>query len=279
MGVAEAGELIPVDSEHSALHQCLEGEDRGGLPPRATHPVAVPGPEPPRARVGVGRGSRPPHVEDGRPHHRRLGDTDEQGPRGDRSPPPVRRRPRPDRRGGASPVDRHSAVEFVDGSLKAHIGHPDMRIPIQYALTYPARRRAGEPFFVGRTVEFEEVDRQTFPAVDPPSTPPAGRHRPCVSTPPTKWRWRHSSPANRLPGYRRRGGRDAAEGGMGAELTSVDQCWPPTQRPGPGVRIGGFCQIVFVRGCVHDRRPHRRRRHRPVRDGTRPATSSLPPPA
>ena len=33
----------------------------------------------------------------------------------------------------------HSMVEFVDGSLKAQLGYPDMRIPIQYALTYPHR--------------------------------------------------------------------------------------------------------------------------------------------
>ena len=31
----------------------------------------------------------------------------------------------------------HSAVQFVDGSLKAQLGTPDMRLPIQYALTYP----------------------------------------------------------------------------------------------------------------------------------------------
>ena len=34
----------------------------------------------------------------------------------------------------------HSAVQFVDGSLKAQLGNPDMRLPIQYALTYPVRR-------------------------------------------------------------------------------------------------------------------------------------------
>ena len=40
----------------------------------------------------------------------------------------------------------HSLVEFVDGSLKAQLGLPDMRIPIQYALTYPRRVRfAGAP--------------------------------------------------------------------------------------------------------------------------------------
>ena len=33
----------------------------------------------------------------------------------------------------------HSAVQFVDGSLKAQLGTPDMRLPIQYAVTYPTR--------------------------------------------------------------------------------------------------------------------------------------------
>ena len=33
----------------------------------------------------------------------------------------------------------HSLVEFIDGSLKAQLGLPDMRIPIQYALTWPRR--------------------------------------------------------------------------------------------------------------------------------------------
>src|SRR4030066_10865 len=33
----------------------------------------------------------------------------------------------------------HSMVEFVDGSTKAQLSYPDMRLPIQYALTYPER--------------------------------------------------------------------------------------------------------------------------------------------
>lgn len=169
--LAEAGELIPVDSEHSALHQCLEGEDRGAVFRLVL--TASGGPFRGRSRqelvsVSVEEALAHPTWRMGgritvdsatlmnkgleviEAHH--LFDVD---------------------------LDRidvvvhpqsivHSAVEFVDGSLKAHIGHPDMRIPIQYALTYPKRVDGlGEPFsFVGRTLEFEEVDRQTFPAVD-----------------------------------------------------------------------------------------------------------------
>ena len=39
----------------------------------------------------------------------------------------------------------HSAVEFVDGSLKAQLGTPDMRLPIQYALTYPGASPSPAP--------------------------------------------------------------------------------------------------------------------------------------
>ena len=40
----------------------------------------------------------------------------------------------------------HSLVEFVDGSQKAQLGLPDMRIPIQYAIDYPHRpTRSGAP--------------------------------------------------------------------------------------------------------------------------------------
>ncbi|MDO8484745.1 MAG: 1-deoxy-D-xylulose-5-phosphate reductoisomerase [Candidatus Limnocylindrales bacterium] len=62
----------------------------------------------------------------------------------------------------------HSAVRFVDGSLKAQLGTPDMRLPIQYALTYPDRRPspAAPPDLVaiGR-LEFREPDEARFPAL------------------------------------------------------------------------------------------------------------------
>jgi 1-deoxy-D-xylulose-5-phosphate reductoisomerase len=62
----------------------------------------------------------------------------------------------------------HSAVEFVDGSVKAQLGTPDMRLPIQYALTHPDRRpsRAAAPDLValGR-LEFRAPDEARFPAL------------------------------------------------------------------------------------------------------------------
>ena len=61
----------------------------------------------------------------------------------------------------------HSLVQFRDGSLIAQAAAHDMRIPIQYALTYPERVSTGLPQLdlarVGR-LEFRPVDREAFPA-------------------------------------------------------------------------------------------------------------------
>jgi 1-deoxy-D-xylulose-5-phosphate reductoisomerase len=62
----------------------------------------------------------------------------------------------------------HSAVRFVDGSLKAQLGTPDMRLPIQYALTYPTRlpspASAADLIATGR-LDFEPPDEARFPAL------------------------------------------------------------------------------------------------------------------
>jgi 1-deoxy-D-xylulose-5-phosphate reductoisomerase len=60
----------------------------------------------------------------------------------------------------------HSAVQFVDGSVKAQLGTPDMRMPIQYALTYPARWKsdvARLDLFATQNLTFEEPDIKRFP--------------------------------------------------------------------------------------------------------------------
>jgi len=62
----------------------------------------------------------------------------------------------------------HSMVEFIDGSIIAQMGRPDMRVPIQYALTYPERRASD---FVSfdladfSNLTFEEPDPRRFPAI------------------------------------------------------------------------------------------------------------------
>jgi 1-deoxy-D-xylulose-5-phosphate reductoisomerase len=62
----------------------------------------------------------------------------------------------------------HSAVRFVDGSLKAQLGTPDMRLPIQYALSYPNRRpspaAAPDLVSIGR-LDFRAPDEIRFPAL------------------------------------------------------------------------------------------------------------------
>ena len=60
----------------------------------------------------------------------------------------------------------HSAVQFIDGSVKAQLGTPDMRMPIQYALTYPERWYGDVPrldLFTTKQLTFEEPDLQRFP--------------------------------------------------------------------------------------------------------------------
>jgi 1-deoxy-D-xylulose-5-phosphate reductoisomerase len=61
----------------------------------------------------------------------------------------------------------HSLVEFVDGSFKAQLGLPDMHLPIQYALTYPGRAaspaRHAPPTAWG-TLEFLPLDESRYPA-------------------------------------------------------------------------------------------------------------------
>ncbi len=59
----------------------------------------------------------------------------------------------------------HSMVQFEDGSIKAQLGLPDMRIPIQFALTYPERFKADFPRFNFENypqLTFEKPDMETF---------------------------------------------------------------------------------------------------------------------
>jgi 1-deoxy-D-xylulose-5-phosphate reductoisomerase len=62
----------------------------------------------------------------------------------------------------------HAMAEFRDGSLRAEMASPDMRLPIQLALAWPERLSTGvEPVpLTDRPLTFEPVDREAFPAVD-----------------------------------------------------------------------------------------------------------------
>ncbi|MEO0649529.1 MAG: 1-deoxy-D-xylulose-5-phosphate reductoisomerase [Planctomycetota bacterium] len=172
--LAEAHEaaLIPVDSEHSALLQCLRGErlDRvrrilltasGGpfrdlplsefdqvTPAQALrHPNWDMGP-----RITVGSATlMNKALEVIEAHHLYRVEAE-------RIDVVVHRQ---------SVV--HSMVEFVDGSLMAQCGPPDMRGPIHFALHHPERAPADLPGFdldLFRELTFEAVDRERFPALD-----------------------------------------------------------------------------------------------------------------
>ncbi len=78
----------------------------------------------------------------------------------------------------------HSLVQFTDGSIKAQLGLPDMRLPIQYALGYPNRLPSDFPRFSFsgcRDFTFEEPDRQLFRNLDLAyKALHAGGNMPCI---------------------------------------------------------------------------------------------------
>jgi 1-deoxy-D-xylulose-5-phosphate reductoisomerase len=164
------GELIPVDSEHSALHQLLAGEPAETV--RRLVLTASGGPFRGRAAEDLERVT----VEEALAHP-----TWEMGPRITIDSATLMNK-------GFEVIEAHhlfavayeridvvvhpqsivhGLVEFVDGSLQAHLGAADMRIPIAYALTHPKRTDPGaEPFsLVGVELDFEAADLIAFPCL------------------------------------------------------------------------------------------------------------------
>jgi 1-deoxy-D-xylulose-5-phosphate reductoisomerase len=165
------GELIPVDSEHSALYQCMIGED-----PAAVRRLML------TASGGPFRGRDRQFLETVTPEQALDHPTWDMGQRITIDSATLFNK-------GLEVIEAHylfdvgydridvvvhpqsiihSMVEFVDGSWKAHLGHADMRIPIQYALTAPNRSPgvADGFLFPGLSLEFEAPDRDAFPALD-----------------------------------------------------------------------------------------------------------------
>ena len=70
----------------------------------------------------------------------------------------------------------HSLVEFVDGNILAHFSVPDMRLPIQYALTYPQRKK----MVVGRRLGIEQLETLCFEPPDEDRFPALGLCRQAV---------------------------------------------------------------------------------------------------
>ena len=165
------GRLIPVDSEHSALYQCLAGE-----PTESVSRLIL------TASGGPFRGRDRESLADVTPDEALAHPTWDMGRRITIDSATLFNK-------GLEIIEAqqlfevgydridvvvhpqsilHSAVEFADGSFKGHFGRPDMRIPIQFALTAPGRSSTQvEPFtLVGTSLTFEEPDRETFPALD-----------------------------------------------------------------------------------------------------------------
>ena len=63
----------------------------------------------------------------------------------------------------------HSMVEYEDSAVIAQLGEPDMRVPIQYALTYPERVQTDLPridFFIKNSLTFERPKKDKFPCLE-----------------------------------------------------------------------------------------------------------------
>jgi 1-deoxy-D-xylulose-5-phosphate reductoisomerase len=163
------GLLLPVDSEHSALYQCLEG--RSGETVDSLMLTASGGPFRGRTRDELADVTR----ADALAHP-----TWQMGPKITIDSATLANK-------GLELIEAHflfgvpyesievvvhptsvvhALVRFRDGAALAHLGYPDMRVPISFALTYPERApTAVEPldFSSGLTLEFEIPDTETFP--------------------------------------------------------------------------------------------------------------------
>ena len=163
--------ILPVDSEHSAIFQCLNGENR-----RQLHKIWL------TASGGPFRGRKKEElknvqVEDALKHPN--------WPMGRKitiDPATLVNKGREMREArwlfGVEPKDIqivvqpksiiHSMAEFEDGAVIAQLGTPDMRLPIQYALYYPDRRYLpGDrlDFWSLNQITFEKPDTENFPGL------------------------------------------------------------------------------------------------------------------
>jgi 1-deoxy-D-xylulose-5-phosphate reductoisomerase len=165
------GELVPVDSEHSAIWQCILGESRANV-----ERVIL------TASGGPFRGLTRTELESVTVAQAMAHPTWTMGPRITTDSATLMNK-------AFEVIEAHylfgmdyddidvvihpesvihSFVEFSDGVVKAEVGFPDMRKPIQFAITGPDRVDTGhEPFrIVGTSMSFEEPDREAFPCLD-----------------------------------------------------------------------------------------------------------------
>ncbi len=169
---AKGGRLLPIDSEHCALHQCLDGRaPRGGAAPRP-HRLrrALPQPAPRDLRPHhAGRGPQPPHLEHGPQDHDRLRHPHEQGAGGDRGPLALRRPRRADRGAHPPAVDRalHGRVRGRHGAGPARRHRHAPAHPVR-ALATPSAGRRPSRGWTSRAplrLDFDAPDHERFPCL------------------------------------------------------------------------------------------------------------------
>jgi 1-deoxy-D-xylulose-5-phosphate reductoisomerase len=165
------GRILPVDSEHSALFQCLEG--RGS---EQVETLVLTG------SGGPFRGRRRDELEHVTPEQALAHPTWRMGPKITIDSATLANK-------GLEVIEAHylfgipyerievvlqptsivhSLVRFRDGAALAHVGAPDMRVPISYALTYPERAATPLPplDLTSLTLEFSAPDTDTFPMLE-----------------------------------------------------------------------------------------------------------------
>lgn len=163
--------IIPVDSEHSAIFQCLVGELFN--PVEKIYLTASGGPFRGMKKDALGKVTRKQALE--HPNWD-MGDkiTIDSATLMNKGLEVIEARwlfdVRPDQiQVVVHPQSIiHSAVQFEDGSMKAQMGLPDMKLPIQYAFTYPVRQRSGLErfsFLDYPQLSFEEPDNESFPCL------------------------------------------------------------------------------------------------------------------
>ena len=164
-------ELLPVDSEHNAVHQCLRGGERGevrrlvltasGGPFRKTPLAAMKSvtPEQALAHPNWRMGNRIT-IDSATMMNKGFEVIEARWLFGMR-PEQIDVKIHPQ-----STI--HSMVEFVDGSILAQLGPTDMRMPIQYALTYPQRVASNQvalDWSKLRRLDFAKVSTRRFPCL------------------------------------------------------------------------------------------------------------------
>jgi 1-deoxy-D-xylulose-5-phosphate reductoisomerase len=164
-------EILPVDSEHNAVHQCLRGGTHGEV--RRVVLTASGGPfrkTPLKALAGVTREQALAHP------NWRMGNriTIDSATMMNKGFEVIEARwlfgMRPDQIDVVIHPQStvHSMVEFVDGSVLAQLGPTDMRMPIQYALTYPERIASNQvalDWTKLKRLDFEKASTRRFPCL------------------------------------------------------------------------------------------------------------------